>query len=978
MHSFLNKLTIKSTFIASFSIVLLFAAISVHSSPAAVIGSFSQLANAQSAQSDVAKKLSVEPSIVETVINSRTWYRVVVYHTDARELVSNLKQQGYKDAWYLKDSDTSIINATQVKSKAAPSSSFAKLRASPLASAKTKSTAAAVASTFNSTDSNGMTVASKPRKVYLPRKPSDGDSPQLLMETIDGMPVHQIPVNNAVHSEVSIKIDGVVDEAIWQSIPAYDNMRVSVPGTGEPGNYPTKIRLIATERGLYVSSVMLQPADTLVSRMSTRDDFIDRDTFGITIDASGEGLMAYWFIVALGDSIMDGKVLPERNYQRDWDGPWIGKSARRADGWSVEMYLPWSMMNMPEVEGLRDIGFAATRQVSHQNERYQWPGHAYSSSRFVSALNKLKVDGVQPIQQLSIIPYMSSTIDNAREDDDNRVGFDLSWKPSPMLELSLSGFPDFGSVEADDVVLNLSAFETYFPEKRLFFLEGNEIFQTAPRSSPGPIMQALSNDNFATTSRKVYITEFAPSPISLMNSRRIGGVATQVDVPDGISANRGETGLPTDLLGAAKVTGSIGDFRYGVLAAVEDDVEWMATNDLNEDVMIDADGREFSIARFMYEDIGKDRRSIGYMGTFVSGPQYDALVHGIDMHYTNSLGNLIVDGQLIASDVDDVTGEGAMLDISYSSSRLIKHRLEFDYFDETVEINDLGFLNRNDYGSVQYSLLYAKPQVNSTFSDVRGTVILRQSYNISKGQITDSGIFWRNSMVLPGRNTIKTAIAYLPERFEDIDSRGNGAYRTKERWWLDAMILTDASKKLSYSFSAGGLQENLGEWSYNLKAGVTYRPTDQISVDFDLTYKDRHDWILYQENREFGAFDTTNWQPGVKINWFMAPSHQLRLTLQWVGVQATESNYYTVPVSDGELQSTGPSLTDHDFTVSIMTAQLRYRWELAPLTDLYLVYNRGNTLPNQVDSEFSDLFHDSLLDPVVDSFVAKFRYRFSN
>ena len=91
---------------------------------------------------------------------------------------------------------------------------------------------------------------------------------------------------------------------------------------------------------------MEQPADSIVERITRRDDWVDRDTFGVTLDPSGEAKLGYWFWVALGDSYADGKVLPERRWQRDWDGPWIGKSARTATGWSVEMFLPWSMLDV--------------------------------------------------------------------------------------------------------------------------------------------------------------------------------------------------------------------------------------------------------------------------------------------------------------------------------------------------------------------------------------------------------------------------------------------------------------------------------------------------------------------------------------------------------------------------------------------------------------------------------------------------------
>jgi hypothetical protein len=486
------------------------------------------------------------------------------------------------------------------------------------------------------------------------------------VETIDGIPRHAIEIQKFSEAQIDITLDGVVDEATWERVPYFDEFIVAVPAKGTPGEFPTELRVFATEQGLYVSGIMYQPPETLVKRLSVRDDFLDRDSLGFTIDASGEALVGYWFIVALGGSVQDGKLLPERNYQRDWDGPWIAKTAVREDGWSAEMYFPWSMMNMPEVDGVRKIGFVATRQVSHKNERYQWPGYPYSSARFLSALNEARVEGVQPVAQRAVIPFAATTFDEANDENELRVGMDLAWKPSPKLEMTATLNPDFGAVEADDVVLNLTAFETFFPEKRLFFLEGNEVFSAMPRNSTGNIQRIITNTDFSSTSRRVYERDFIPTPISLVNTRRIGGTANQVTLPDGVTPIRGQTDRPTDLLGAAKVTGGLGDMRYGIMGAFEDDVEWRGMNAAGAEVDIEDEGRDFAVARFLYEDIDIGRRSLGYLGTAVSGPQYDAYVHSIDAHYTAPSGRFMADGQLIMSDVDSEEGYGAVFDFLYA------------------------------------------------------------------------------------------------------------------------------------------------------------------------------------------------------------------------------------------------------------------------------------------------------------------------
>ncbi len=794
---------------------------------------------------------------------------------------------------------------------------------------------------------------------------------------LDGIPMHYITVRDVPHDSVQIRIDGKVEEPVWAELPAYDNMLVAIPGTGKPAGWQTAIRLLATEKGLFVSAVMKQPKKTLVSRMTNRDEFIDRDTFGVTIDTTGHGLFAYWFTLALGDSKQDGKVLPERRYTSDWDGPWLGATTELDDGWSAETFFPWSMMTMPNVEGTRSIGFSFTRQISFENERYQWPGHAYSAPQFVTALNTMQVNNVKPIKQLAVIPYASGTVDDARSDKKAEAGVDLTWKPSSLFEVNATINPDFGSVEADDVVLNLSASEVFFPEKRLFFLEGNEIFETMSRANNGNALRLHTNENFATTSRRVFTNDFLPTPISIVNTRRIGGTATQVSLPSGVTPNAGETSLPTELIGAAKVSGNVGGLRYAVLGAAEDDVEWLGQDALGNDVDIGADGRDFGIGRLIWEHTAESvRYGLGAIATKVSGPLFDASVHSADAHFGTNNGKLSVDVQSTRTSVDGHSGDGVLMEAVYAPSSNLAHILRFDYFDRGVRLSDLGFLRRNDYEGVQYVVQYADNQPRGPVRNSRGAVTIDVQRNLSKGQFVEKALLWRNISTLPHRATFRTGLGYFPARYEDFDTRGNGSYRTEDRLWIDTLLSTDASRIASWSFSMGGMQEHTGDWTYNLTTGVTFRPLDNFYMDLDIKYRKRDGWLVYQGGRNFGAYHGTEWTPSLKMTVFLAPQHQIRLSMQWAGVRVDERGFFAVPLNDGDLVPAPRTRPNHDINVSLITTQLRYRWEIAPLTDLFVVYTRGNRLNNVEDDSFGDLFADSFEDPIVSLFVAKLRWRF--
>ncbi len=931
-----------------------------------VLGSFTQRANAQRRLDDLQQSLSAEGTRLGIAAgqgaNSQV-YRVVAQSTqmNSRRLLQRLRRSGFADAWHITGAglivadEPGIQSYTPRRTQAAALSDATQAPRQPSAQAQPPESS---------------------RDLTLDLPGFAGPGVQRVFDTEAGVDLHELSIQTLDDAAAEVNIDGRIDEAVWRDIPYYDNMGVSIPDLGTDAEFPTKMRMFATEKGFYISADMEQPVDTLVQRLTRRDDWVDRDLFGVTIDASGEGKLGYWFYVSLGNSLNDGKVLPERRFQRDWDGPWTAKAVRTDRGWSAEMFLPWSMMDMPEREGLRNMGFVASRMVSHRNQRYQWPRYGVTTKRYVSAFNRLQMEDVKPVRQRSIIPFISVTQDQVYDDTDVRLGADFAWKPSPAAQISGSLSPDFGAVESDDVVLNLTASETFFPEKRLFFLEGSEIFNVMPRDDFSSINRIALNEDFSTTSRRVYLQEHVPLPVSLLNTRRIGGTASQLSVPDDVEVERGQRDVPTDLLGAGKITGSTDNWRYGVLAAFEDDVEWRARDVNDEAVLLTGQGRDFAVARVQYT--GTENTSWGYMGTYMTGSEFDASVHSLDAHLTAGGGVLNADAQFIMSDRDGIEGYGAMFDALYAASPNLRHKFELDIMDENIDFNDLGFLRRNDYVLGRYVLLYNKQKVNKSLSNYRTTLVIKQQHNMEENQVTDSAVLWRSSVVLPGRNSLRVGIGYFPKRYEDIDSRGNGAYRVEGGGWFESVLSTDAGKKASFSFGLGGAQEHLGDWSYNAWAGVTYLPMDQLSLSFDLRYKDRNAWLVHQGGRNFGAFDADEWSPSLDINWFIAPGHELRWNLQWAGIRAEDVGFYEIPLGDGDLITAEREQDNYDFNISRLTTQLRYRWAIAPLTDFYLVYNRGNFLRPAGEYDVVDLFDDSFSEPVIDSFVAKLRYRFGN
>ena len=952
-----------------------------------VLGSWREAPLAEARQGEVRDRLGVHAHILPTEIRGERHYRLVsaaMPESAARAMIADLATRGVA-SWFLR---AAVTPDTRIPPAAPP------VAVEVAADAAQRTTpSAAPRPTLEPATATVQHPAPAQRDTPAPRDRTPAATETAATETAAppatgspdpdaGPPIHVPYLETA-----DIEIDGYADEAVWSEVAAYDDMRVIDPDTLEEPEYRTIYRFLYTREGLYVAAFMEQPPDTFVSRLSSRDRYLNRDSFGLTLDTSGEGLYGYWFTVTLGGSLMDGKAAPERTITEEWDGPWLGASAELDDGWSAEMFLPWSMMAMPSSNGAdgtpgpRKLTFWVDRKVSHLDERHSWPPLPWSGQQFLSALRAMHLERLDTQRQLAFFPYASTTHDGVADEVDYRAGVDVAWRPTPNLQLTGTVNPDFGAVESDDIVVNLTAFETFFPEKRLFFLEGNEVFITTPRSD----FNRYRSFRTGAGARERPLT-FRVEPTTLVNTRRIGGPPRHLEVPDGIEVEGVERGKPTDLLGAVKAAGTLGGLRFGVLAAFEDDVELPGRRTAtNARVVVREDGRDFGVVRALYEGGGAGRRAVGYLGTVVALPDGEAMTHGIDAHLTGAGGRLRWDGQLMYSDGAGVAGDGAggygfFSDATYSPRRGVIHNLNFDYVDKHLDIGDLGFIRQNDQATFQYGLIL----LNSNwgwFRQTRNSFFLMTQSNID-GFVNWATLFTNHTFMFDNHSELHVQVDHSPARWDTRNSRGNGWFRTDPYWTTRVGYGTNAAKRFSVSANFGAEQEEFDRsWSQALDIGFTWVPNGRVSVDLDIRYKKRNGWLLHTGDRDFATFDADDLQPKLSIDYFVTARQQLRLTLQWAGVEAQARDYYRTRLTHGDLldRTLEQGAEHEDFSLSRLTAQLRYRWEIGPLSDLFVVYTRGNQFTyDDADYGFGTLWTDSLRDPVVDMLVVKLRYRFGS
>jgi len=770
---------------------------------------------------------------------------------------------------------------------------------------------------------------------------------------------------------VDIRIDGELDEPIWNTLPAYDGMRVILPDVLSPARYRTQTRFAYTSKGLYVGIWAEQPPESLVERLSARDEEINRDATYLYLDTSGKGIYGVFFGVNLGGTLTDGTVLPERQLSRLWDGPWDGRTRATEDGYTTEMFLPWSMMSMPKAHGERQMAFSVERRVASLDETWSFPALPTTQPQFLSGFQPIQFEEVNAGQQLAVFPYVSTTTDQIYDETTFRAGADLFWRPSSNLQLTATLNPDFGTVELDDVIINLTAFETFFPEKRLFFLEGNEIFITSPRAAPRPSSGGPGARGLPDT--------FFLQPTTLLNTRRIGGAPIPPEIPPGVEVPDTELSQPSELIGAFKTTGKAGRVQYGLMLASEDDTRFRAMTEDGMPADLEQDGRDFGIARFLYEHSSVGRKAIGWMSTIAAHPDRDAASHGLDLHYRSPRSQVIWDAQLLHSNIDSENGYGGFIDLNYLPRQGVLHRFSFDYLDDKLDINDLGFLRRNESLAVRYSLTRTRSKLKN-FRNWVSLLSLGHEQNATSGRAVRSTVFFRNILTLQNSSAISAVLMYKPEQWDDRLSEGHGDFKTAQGGIAEISYGTNTSRVFSAALGFNAMTEALGDWTYSVKAGITFKPSDRFSFDFDFQYRKTDEWLIHLEGPLLGTYDANHFQPAVSMDLFFSARQQLRFSLQWVGIQAAGQQLYSPPPEGGDLIEVGgpEEAANADFTVSRLATQLRYRWTIAPLSDLFIVYTRGSNLPNRGYDTMSNLFQDALNDPIVDQFIIKLRYRFGN
>jgi hypothetical protein len=467
------------------------------------------------------------------------------------------------------------------------------------------------------------------------------------------------------------RVDGRLDDPAWAIAPAYSGFVQREPHEGRPSVERTEFRVVYTDEALYVGVRAYDShPDAIVGQLTRRDQNSPSDEIIVTIDSYRDRRTAFDFWVNPVGVKVDLYRSNDTDEDQSWDAVWDVATTRDEGGWTAEYRIPFSQLRFPRAEQLT-FGFNVCRQVLRLNELACWMPLPRSASGIVSLFGDLEgLEGIRPPRRLEILPYSVGRTARTVAEEGNpfrtgeeygaRAGTDVKVGIGSNLTLDATVNPDFGQVEADPAVLNLTAFETYFSERRPFFTEGVNIFRF-------PL--SLGDGDGANE--------------QLFYSRRVGRAPQgSADVPAG---GYGENIQQTTILAAGKLSGRLpSGWTIGLLGARTSEESARTEDSLGvRSTQVVEPASNYFVGR-LARDFRNGRTMIGLFGTAMNRelPQSldwlrsSAYSLGLDWSHRFRRDTYQFRGRLVGTRV--LGSEAAMLRTQRSSARYFQ-RPDRDY-----------------------------------------------------------------------------------------------------------------------------------------------------------------------------------------------------------------------------------------------------------------------------------------------------------
>ncbi|MBI1807739.1 MAG: carbohydrate binding family 9 domain-containing protein [Ignavibacteria bacterium] len=778
----------------------------------------------------------------------------------------------------------------------------------------------------------------------------------------------------------SPRIDGYLSDDVWQSAVAVSGFQQFDPDEGAPSTEATAVKVVYDDNAVYVG-VMCYDSDPLgiVGQLTRRDRTVEADRFSFNIDSYHDHTTAFVFGGSVSGVQSDG-ILSQDGlvYDNQWDAVWDFDSKILPDGWSAEFKIPFSALRFSEQDSEYVWGINFRRYIARKKEIDQWvmvprkempPGTIAS----VSKMGHLSgITNIHPPLRIEVLPYQVSKVNYlaqpapfpARKELKGSAGLDLKYGVTNSFTFDMAINPDFGQVEVDQSVLNLTVFETRYPEKRPFFLEGARLF--------------------------TFGESFDNQSLQLFYSRRIGRKPTLARPPTpGYTFSQNPQ--TTTILGAMKLTGRTDDgFSIGALTALTDQEEAIEedTSGVRLSPFIVEPRGSYSVVRLKQDILGNS--SVGMMLTSrFKDQRFPSLSGGIDWNVRFGDGTYRADGYIAGSQITIApdtrhTGSAGRINVGKPEGDHWLAVTEYDFASRNFFISDLGLFNQplehGGYAQIIYKEDHAVAPVRRYWLALEADDRWNwDGINTLKNILAQVSWEFRNFWYV-GLNYYND----LPS-FDDASRGLRGLYRRPSGNRLIASLQTDSRYPLFITMSGG--YYNTAKNSRTVFGGAvfTIRPTPWIELApeiFLLGTRNLEAWVIPDTTDDghnlFGDRDVDQVNFSLRGTITFTRSLSMQFFTQVFLAKGHYSNFKKLLSAD-ELPLYGyessPLYANPDFNQKFLNANVVLRWEYLPGSTFYLVWTQARFGNDGIfDQSFSENFSNAFKLPMDNVVLAKISY----
>ena len=743
------------------------------------------------------------------------------------------------------------------------------------------------------------------------------------------------------------KIDGILDDAVWESLPSYGNFFMFQPGNEGtiPSEYQTEVKMAYDNTAVYFAVYMYDPnPDEILNQFSQRDEvFAQADNFYIALNTYNDGINETRFYVTSAGTIGDSRQTQNRN-DFSYNVVFSCKVSKNEKGWYAEFKIPYNALRFPEVD-IQDWSVNFYRTVQSKNETHSWSfidNEVGRPTQYNGVVTGVK--SIEPPVRLTFFPFVQgvyTSFDGASEGD-FKAGLDVKYGLSDSFTLDATLIPDFGQAAFDEVRLNLGPFEQTFGENRAFFTEGVDLFNKGRiffsrrvGSSPTGSVGELSENET--------VSEF-PSSVNLLNALKISG------------RTKGNLGI---------------GFFNAITEKTFAKIENSATGETRE-VLVEP-LTNYNI--FVLDQQFNDNSSVSLINTNVTrnGHFRDGNVTAAVFDIADKKNTFRTSGRAIFSNVNlpDGTKSGfqSELDI-FRIKGNFRYRIGHDFANTTLDINDLGLNFRNNFNNFVAGASYQifEPTKKFNFYRIDFTARHRRLY---KPSLQTGNNFNLNAFfVTVNRLAYGLFLDSNSKRQDYFEPRVSGRYVTfNPNYGLNSFISTDFRKKFAIEVGGGyRFYNDNPQQNFNARIEPRYRFSDNFLVIFETEFNARtknFGFIDYDgTNIFFGQRDITNIENSLQASYNFDPYKAIDLRVRnfWSTADYSD-NVFTVLNEDGSRTETSYDTTENNpnTNFNIWNLDLSFRWRFAPgseATFLYRnqIFNQDSQSTINYGESFSNLF----------------------